>query len=106
MRAQLSSVNSILCYDVNNDGLPDIITGGNKSGFPPQLQKLDASYGDVFINKGNRKFEWQNPTLTKLKVEGEVKDILAIQSPSSSLLLFLRNNDYPKMFRLNKLSGN
>jgi hypothetical protein len=45
VRAQLSSVNSILCYDLNGDNLPDIVTGGNKSGFPPQLQKLDASYG-------------------------------------------------------------
>ena len=48
-RGQLSSVNSILCTDVNGDGLIDVITGGNKSGFPPQLQKLDASFGDAGV---------------------------------------------------------
>ncbi len=50
-RAQLSSVDAIKCVDLNGDGKTDIVTGGNKSGFPPQLQKLDASFGDVFINQ-------------------------------------------------------
>jgi hypothetical protein len=101
LRAQLSSVNAILCADVNGDGMKDIVTAGNKSGFPPQLQKLDASYGDVFINKGQRKFEWKNPGETNILVDGEVKDIISLPAEKNNYLLFLRNNDYPKMFRIN-----
>jgi hypothetical protein len=101
LRAQLSSVNAILCMDVNGDGMKDIITGGNLSGFPPQLQKLDASYGDVFINKGNRAFEWKGPQETNMMVNGEVKDIIPIPAGKDNYLLFLRNDDVPKMFRLN-----
>ncbi|MBL7698700.1 MAG: VCBS repeat-containing protein, partial [Chitinophagaceae bacterium] len=100
-RGQLSSVNSILCADVNSDGLTDLITGGNKSGFPPQLQKLDASFGDVFINKGKGEFEWMERNDTNLQVDGEVRDILDVKMRNGNYVLFLRNNDFPKMFRLN-----
>jgi len=101
LRAQLSSVNAILCVDVNGDGLKDIITGGNLSGFPPQLQKLDASYGDVFINRGKRVLEWKGPQDTNILVNGEVKDIISLTAGKKNFLLFLRNDDYPKMFSLN-----
>ena len=30
--------------------------GGNKLGFQPQFGRLDASYGDVFFNKGKGNF--------------------------------------------------
>ena len=101
LRAQLSSVNAILCIDLNGDGMKDIVTGGNKSGFPPQLQKLDASYGDVFMNKGKREFEWKAPAVTNILVDGEVKDIIPIPTGKDKYLLFLRNDNYPKMFRIN-----
>ena len=77
------------------------MTGGNKSGFPPQLQKLDASYGDVFMNKGNRELEWKDPAVTNILVDGEVKDIIPIPTGKARYLLFLRNDNYPKMFRIN-----
>jgi enediyne biosynthesis protein E4 len=101
LRAQLSSVNAILCIDLNGDGFKDLVTGGNKSGFPPQLQKLDASYGDVFINMGKRQYEWKGPGETNMFVDGEVKDIIPLATEKDNYLLFLRNDDYPKMFRIN-----
>ena len=100
-RAQLSSVNAILCTDLDGDGMTDIITGGNQSGFPPQLQKLDASYGDIFVNKGKREFEWKGPGETNMLVDGEVRDIIPLAAGKENYLLFLRNDNYPKMFRIN-----
>lgn len=102
-RAQLSSVNVIKLMDIDGDGKIDVLTGGNRSGFPPQLQKLDASFGDVFLNKGNSKFEWQNFDKTNLKVRGEVRDLVQLNVRNDKYLLFLRNNDYPKMYRINKM---
>jgi hypothetical protein len=105
-RAQLSSLNAIAFTDLNGDGMKDIVAGGNRSGFPPQLQKLDASFGDVYLNKGKGNFEWKGPQETHLKVEGEVKDIIQIDGKGVDNLLFLRNDDYPRMFRINKAQRN
>ena len=100
-RAQLSSVNSIYCRDVNRDGYIDLITGGNNSGFLPQLEKLDASFGDVFINNGKGSFAWSGAQQSGLKVDGEVRDIKELKGKNKSYLLFLRNNHYPMMYRIN-----
>jgi len=100
VRAQLSSVNAVLCLDVNHDGRTDIITGGNKSGFPPQLQKLDASFGDVFLNDGHSGFSNATPSQSNLNINGEVRDIKLISNGNKQLLIFLRNDDFPKMFSI------
>lgn len=100
-RGQLSSLNALVVKDINGDGWEDIIAGGNRSGFPPQLQKLDASFGDVFFSNGKKDFVWKSPHETNLKVEGEVRDIVELKTTGATLILFLRNDDYPRMFRLN-----
>ena len=41
--SQLSCINVIRVLDVNEDGRPDLVTGGNQFGFLPQFEKLDAS---------------------------------------------------------------
>lgn len=99
-RAQLSSVNAIKCLDVNNDGHPDLVTGGNMSGFLPQLEKLDASFGDVFINNGKGSFTWINAEQSGIKANGEVRDIAELKGKNKNCLLFLRNNDFPAMYRM------
>jgi len=99
-RAQLSSVDAIHCMDVNNDGFMDLITAGNRSGFLPQLEKLDASYGDVFINNKKGGFTWAGSKQSGLKVDGEVRDIVEVKGKDKDFLLFLRNNDFPKMYRI------
>jgi hypothetical protein len=105
-RAQLSSLNAMAFVDLDDDGMKDIVAGGNRSGFPPQLQKLDASFGDVYLNRGKGNFDWKGSQQTHLKIEGEVKDIIRIEGKGAGDLLFLRNDDYPKMFRINKVQGN
>lgn len=102
-RAQLSCVNAISCLDVNKDGYIDLVTGGNRSGFPPQLQKLDASYGDVYINNGKGQFTWVGSRQSGLKVNGEVRDIVHLKKTNKSYLLFLRNDDFPQMYKIRNL---
>ena len=99
VRGQLSCMTSIICTDLNGDGKADIISGGNRSGFPPQLEKLDASYGDVFINKGKNGFEWQPSYISGIRVEGEVRDMVTLETIGAKYLLFLRNDDFPKLYR-------
>jgi hypothetical protein len=99
-RAQLSSVNAIHCMDVNKDGFMDIVTAGNNSGFLPQLEKLDASFGDVFINNGKGHFTWMKQQQTGLRVDGVVRDIKEIKTKNKNYLLFLKNDDYPSLYQI------
>ncbi len=88
---QLSSMNAILLSDINGDGRKDIIAGGNMYGFQPQFSRIDASYGTVLINKGNR--NWEDKSL-QLHITGEVRSIIQLRND----YLFLRNNDFPVLY--------
>ena len=56
---QFSSVRALAFADLNNDGAPDIILGGNEFNFQPQLGRLDANPGYVLLNDGKGNFTVQ-----------------------------------------------
>ena len=98
--AQLSSINSILCKDINQDGKADLIFGGNITNCLPQFGRLDANYGTVLINSGNREFTEMPSSQTGISITGMVRDIVMIGGNNNNYLLFLRNNDYPVLYKL------
>ena len=98
---QLSCINAIQPIDVNGDGFIDLVTGGNQFGLLPQFEKLDASFGDVLINNGKGGFIWQESKKTGLNLRGELRDIATIKNPTGTYLLFLQNNEYPFLYKLN-----
>jgi enediyne biosynthesis protein E4 len=100
---QFSSVNAIYCSDINNDGLPDIICAGNQFAFRPQFSRLDASYGNVLLNKGNRQFNLLHSDQSGLLIKGEVKDIVEVKSTAGNYLLFSRNNESPALYRFSNI---
>ncbi|WP_227990746.1 VCBS repeat-containing protein [Flavisolibacter ginsenosidimutans] len=100
VRAQLSSVDAVCSIDVNNDGKIDLITGGNLFTFPPQFGRLDASYGDVFVNNGKGGFTWVPNMKSGIDLRGEVKDIKAIEGKKGKCLLITQNNETPLLYRL------
>ncbi len=97
---QLSSVNAISIMDINNDNKMDLITGGNKFNFPPQFGRLDASFGDVLINRGAGNFEKVKPASSGLDMSGEVRDIKEISSKGKSYILITRNDQFPLLYKL------
>jgi len=98
---QLSSVNAIHCMDVNMDGYTDLILGGNQFDFQPQLERLDASLGDILINDGKGNFLRIGAVQTGLELRGQLRDIAEIQGRNKKYLLFLQNDEYPFLYRLN-----
>jgi hypothetical protein len=100
--AQLSSTNTIQCVDVNGDHQKDIVTAGNITCCLPQFGRLDASYGNVFINKGKRIFETLSATKSGLDVTGMTRELKTIDLHDHKGFLFLRNDDYPILYKLNK----
>jgi enediyne biosynthesis protein E4 len=100
-QAQLSSVNAIVTKDINGDGLKDIITAGNCINLLPQFCRVDASYGNVLINKGGGNFVMLPDRQTGFDVKGEVRDIAMLQYKKTDCIVFLQNNNFPVMYRLN-----
>ena len=97
---QTSCVNAITCYDINKDGLKDLIVGGNYTGFVPQLGAIDASRGDVLLNKGGGKFKVLSSQESGFKMNGELRQISPIMIQGKQNFIALINNDGPKIFRL------
>jgi enediyne biosynthesis protein E4 len=97
---QLSSINAIVCTDINNDGLVDIVAAGNRFDLLPQFGRLDASYGHLLINKGQRRFEELNAAQSGLLISGQVRDIQLLHSAKDKFLLFLQNNERPVLYKV------
>jgi len=100
---QMSCVNTVYCADLNNDGFTDLILGGNQFGFLPQYERLDASFGDVLMNDGKGNFTWKDPFETGLHLRGVVRDIEKIKVNKTDGLLFLQNNNFPVLYKINYL---
>lgn len=97
---QLSSVNAILPADVNGDGMPDLVMGGNRFGWLPQFCRLDASYGHVLINRGEMTFSCLSSNESGVALPGEIRDIVPVRLQAKSCLLFLQNNQAPVLFEV------
>ena len=97
---QLSCVNAIACHDFDNDGLKDLLMGGNYVGFIPQLGAIDASRGNVLINKGKGNFKALTNQERGFLMNGEVKQIGVITIKGKMNFIALINNDVPKVFKL------
>ncbi len=103
---QMSSVNAIHCMDLNSDGYTDIILGGNQFNFQPQLERLDASAGEVLINDKRGNFLLSESAQTGLQLRGQLKDIAEINGSDKKYLLFLQNDEYPLLYEVNSQQKN
>ena len=99
---QLSSVNAVYATDINGDGKPDLVLGGNMFGFPPQFGRLDGSYGHVLLNTGKGEFKWIKPGESGISLRGEIKDIKEIAVKGKRCLLVVQNDEAPVMYQVKK----
>jgi hypothetical protein len=99
---QLSSINAIRCLDINGDGHTDLIAGGNEFGYLPQFGRLDGSFGNILLNDGKGRFRSLAPTQTGLQLRGQIRDITDIKGKKDNFLLFLQNDEYPVLYKINE----
>ena len=97
---QFSSLNAMVSTDVNADGKIDMVMGGNQFGFLPQFGRLDANYGLVLLNQGNRKLEVVEDKQSGLAITGQVRDMVLFQQAAQKKVLFIRNNQVPVFMKL------
>jgi hypothetical protein len=92
---QLSNMCAIAIGDLNADGRSDILLGGNHFSMLPQFSRLDASYGQVLMNRGKRRLEWAEPAVSGLSIRGEIRDIQPLQMKTGKGWLYCINNEKP-----------
>jgi hypothetical protein len=99
---QLSSLNAVRLTDINGDGSIDMVCGGNQFNFQPQLERLDASFGDVLLNDGRGNFSVLENASTGLDLRGQVRDIAQINGKGGPYFLFLQNDEFPLLYKVNQ----
>jgi hypothetical protein len=96
---QLSSVRAIRLTDVNQDGRVDLLAAGNYFDLLPQFCRIDASAGHVAINQGQGSFSVVPSRIAGLSENGQSRHILPIRTPKGQAMLFVQNNERPKLYR-------
>ena len=101
--AQISSINSMITGDFNNDGNLDIVSGGNLYGSEVETPRNDSSFGSMLVGDGAGDFKSQMPYQSGLMVKGEVKAAMKIKlSGGQEGILFAKNNDYLQLVKIIK----
>jgi hypothetical protein len=96
--AQLSPIFAILLEDIDNDGITDILLGGNLHNVKPEAGRYDASYGVVMKGLGKGKFEVIPTKASGLLLEGEIRDFGWIHANGKKMLMVVRNNASMQFF--------
>ncbi len=89
---QYSSVKAIEVGDVNNDGVQDIILGGNQFLGKPQFGRDEASKGWIVlgaINNNTYHFE----SVKSMGIVGQIRDLKIIEKDGIKILISAMNND-------------
>jgi len=98
-RAQLAPMYGIALQDLNGDGLPEVIMGGNLYDVKPQSGPYDASRGLV-LTYHDGGLHNLSPAQSGLNIPGEIRKILSISNENDdSKLLFVRYDQSPVILK-------
>lgn len=96
---QQSPIYAIQSADLNNDGMEDLLLGGNQIGAMEQLGQNLSNKGTLLLNEGDGSFSTSGKGSSSLGVKGEVRDILRLTENS---FLWLRSQNSPIIFKTNE----
>src|SRR4029079_1697852 len=87
-------VNAIICDDLDNDGIKDILLAGNEYQSEVMTGRYDASYGCFLKGSSNKTFRSILPVESGFILNGDVKDMSLIHlSNGKKIILAAVNND-------------
>ncbi len=98
----MSPTYGIEIMDINDDGIKDILLGGNLFEAKPEVGRYDASYGTVLQGDGKGNFKAILSGTSGFKMHGAVRDIITIKAGGSDLIIVSRNNDSILTFKKNQ----
>ena len=98
--AQLSPTLAVYVSDLNADGIPDAVLGGNLYEVKPEMGRYDASRGQLLIGRGDGTFRAATARESGWALEGQVRDIVPLRIGNEPHLLVARNNLPVQLFQL------
>jgi hypothetical protein len=99
IEAQFSPLHAILIRDVDGDGNPDLLTGGNSSVARVSIGPSTANYGMVFLGDGHGGFSLFDPAHLGLNLRGDIRSIHEISAKNGRFLLY-SGQDSLKVFKV------
>lgn len=102
--AQVSKLFALRADDIDGDGFPDLLAGGNFYGVSTYQGRYDANYGLVLKNKGKQatnqdRFAALSPFTSGFLLDGEVRDIKPIRVTGARRWLVARNDTTIQVFQ-------
>ena len=97
---QYSSVKAIIISDVNNDGVQDIIFGGNQHLAKPQFGRDEASKGWLLLgSKENNNVQFLKAQ--SLNIEGQIRNFQIIELNGKKIVVTTINNEKIQFHEIN-----
>jgi enediyne biosynthesis protein E4 len=102
VRAQLSSVNSIISEDIDNDGYKDLVLAGNMYGSDPETPMNDASIGLFLKGDGYGGFKPQSALESGLYIRGDVREIILLHlgKNKTPAMIVAKNNNLVQIIKI------
>ena len=98
--SQIAPVFGMCTADFDQDGILDLIIGGNLYGTRVKLGRFDASKGEFFKGNGDGSFQSIPYSKSGLNSPGETRDIVPITIKGKPHLLFAKNNTPIEVYEL------
>jgi hypothetical protein len=103
LKAQFSPVYGINVSDFDQDSVPDILLGGNLYRVKPEAGRYDGSCGLLLRGEGNGNFKAVLSEQSGIHIDGEVRDMLTLDTPAGPIVVVSRNNDSVVIYRIKAL---
>jgi enediyne biosynthesis protein E4 len=93
VEAQLAPVNAVIADDFDHDDHVDLLLAGNFFGVPPAQGRYDASHGVLLRGDGQGRFVPMDALHSGLEIDGQVRRMREVRTPSGPLVAVARNDD-------------
>jgi hypothetical protein len=101
-QAQYFPVYALLIDDFTNDGVKDLLIGGNLYRAKPETGLYGAGYGLLLKGDGAGGFRSMSPGVSGLSMTGEIRSLATITDGHRNKILFGMNNKSIKVLRYEK----
>jgi hypothetical protein len=105
--AQISSVNSIITEDFDDDGYMDMVIAGNMFGSDPETPRNDASIGLFLKGNGSGGFIAVSAGESGLNLRGDVREICHINlgKHKNPAIIVARNNSLIQIVKIGDITA-
>ncbi|NMH89310.1 VCBS repeat-containing protein [Flavivirga algicola] len=99
---QQSPINSMVYYDINNDGVKDLILAGNNYQSEVETTRADAGIGNILLGKKDGSFESMPHLKSGFFADKDVRHMELIEMGDEKIIFVANNNNYHSLFKINK----